>query len=836
MSKLRTQRLESPFCAIAFLCLAMSQGALEAVDLEAVQERFENASIRMDRRTETPTAITGIKYRPERLADLTTPLGEEAIDPFFRAFLEENRDVLGVEPAALQMVTKVLRRGTWYVKYQQLHRGVPIVDATVGMVGSEEGEILSYRASYRPDLEIEVKEKVSPDEAIAIVKESYGKDVQERLQVAKTEKVIVAVGEDDDAGYRLVWRISVTAPVDRVENDQVFIVDAQTGEIIDQYPSRFYGERAFGPVTGEIYPENPTDPVVDAPLPHESVDLEGFFWSATTVTDDSGEWSVAAPWWTWLFRGYDASYELIGPYAQVRDFDDSAFAGDIGCRVGIACDFNWTSPDLDHINVFSHINALHDWYLGRLSYPWENPWAGSPRFNAEVNHPFANAYAGDPMAFGTDDFARSSDVVYHECTHNVLYALFGGWIGFPAFFEESYAFDEGFGDYFASAITEDPLHGEGYGGTRTLDNDMQYPSKATYNLEGHSGGPIIAGAAWDLRLALQARLGDASGGELADNLVFDALIVMATMPRDYFFSDPRESNFLSALYLADDDNHDLLDGVPHFWEIQHTFSNHNLLQAQLEEGDSYDVSTNALGSVTGGDFYFHDGAFWSNNFGQRGVQDLGDIGAVALADVAIPGAGYTRQRVNAELGHTYVALAQAGEEGNHIVFRVTELNAARSEGCIEYLYRGPAGIRRPDLRVTSIQYQPRNPERGELVQFSFDVRNQDTGRAAQSRLSIEIDGDKQTELVVPELEPGDTHTATWQRRFLRVGRHELTATADVGNDVPESDENNNALSITFSISESSTVVCFTNDDCPGGTCCEPGTPESYCVQPPRVCK
>ena len=81
------------------------------------------------------------------------------------------------------------------------------------------------------------------------------------------------------------------------------------------------------------------------------------------------------------------------------------------------------------------------------------------------------------------------------------------------------------------------------------------------------------------------------------------------------------------------------------------------------------------------------GEFWANNLNQRGIKDLGNIGSADLAAVTIPTSGYTRFGVNAVTGHTYVSLAQQGETGSHIVFRVTDLRADKSTVTIQYFYR-----------------------------------------------------------------------------------------------------------------------------------------------------
>ena len=111
----------------------------------------------------------------------------------------------------------------------------------------------------------------------------------------------------------------------------------------------------------------------------------------------------------------------------------------------------------------------------------------------------------------------------------------------------------------------------------------------------------------------------------------------------------------------------------------------------LFDMDSYDFSTKTRGTLSGGDFYYSDasgvGSFYANNVGQSGLQDLGNVGSVALSEVQIPSGGYTRSGANAVVGHTYVSLAQAGEEGNYIVFRVISLMPDYSNVTIEYVYR-----------------------------------------------------------------------------------------------------------------------------------------------------
>lgn len=642
-------------------------------------------------RTKLPRRVLDINVTPRQLRETKQALTEKNAEAVFKGFLAEHSQFFRVQPEQLRMTLAARRNGTWYVRFQQYYKGVPVHQATIGLTATKDGMIKTYGSSYHPDIDVDTVPKIALARAVEIAKTTYDSAVRERLKEKQGSLLIYPEEKKERVTFHLAWKFLLSAARPDPEVEKYFIVSATDGAILKSYPARFPGAEARGRMQGQIFPANPTDTVTTASFSREHVDLssQGWGWHKRLTTDQKGDFRTQLPWWYVFLSRYDAASRLRGPYVTVQDSGGNDYVHTQRCRKNTACDHTWTAADLDHVSVFYHMNLIREWYKTRFNHEWSNAWDNSSQFHAEVNHPFNNAYAGDPIQFGTDNFARSSDVVYHECTHNVLYAMFGDWIGFPNTHDESYAFDEGFADYFSCSLTEDPRHGEGYGSTRTLNNDNQYDGKAIYNLEGHSGGVIIAGAAWDFRARMISRRGAAAGSLYADNAVFDALRHMSTMPRDYYFSDPQESNFLTSLYVADDDNNNLTDGTPNFHDIHRSFAGHGLLQATLRNGNSYDVSANAIGSYTGGDFYFHGGSFWANNVGQRGVIDLGDIGAVSLDAVSIPLAGYTRFGLAAAVNHTYVSLAHQGEEGSYVVFRVTSFDSASNEAVIRYVHRTP---------------------------------------------------------------------------------------------------------------------------------------------------
>ncbi|TFH46098.1 MAG: hypothetical protein E4G94_03190, partial [ANME-2 cluster archaeon] len=569
------------------------------------------------------------------------------------------------------------------VKYGQYYKGIPVYNAIVSLDSSENGKVSSYTANYQPDIKVPTEPKVNLEEAVDTAKKIYPKKDSQRLNKKDSILIIYLEKAEGKIIHHLAWKFLLAGEQPDPEIEKYFIVDAIDGKIIRSYTARFPGAQVTGTVLGEIYPANPTDPVSTVPIRNEYVDIDN---AGKTNTNNSGSYAKKVPWyWLFLFPRR-ANFRLEGPYVRVQNNNGADYSETRDCDTDSPCDLTWTAADRDHINVFYHMNLFHDWLEDELGYSWVN-MNGTSRFNARVNYDFANAYAGDPMTFGINNYARSSDVIYHECTHNILCYEYGDYIGWPDSTSEAYAMDEGFADYFACSFTNDSRQGEGCSANpRNLQNTRQYPGKSSYNIEGHTGGMIIAGAAWDLRQRLISIHG-APGARIADELILEAHQILSAYPRDYFFSDPHESNLLTALYKAVDIENNLLNGFPYFNDIQQAFHAHTLLQGVLDDGDSFDFSTNTLGSFTGGDLYYYQGKFWANNLNQKGVTDLGNIGNADLATVNIPNSGFTRFGIAAAADHTYISIAQEGETASYIAFRVTAISVDKSKVTIRYLYR-----------------------------------------------------------------------------------------------------------------------------------------------------
>jgi len=649
----------------------------------------EHTKTTLDKRTRIPKSVTEIGVFPLILKKGKIPITEKNIEKVFKSFLTDEQDFFKIVPTDLKLISKSKVGSKWLAKFQQLYQGIPVYKSTVGLTATEEGKMDSISSNFHPRIDVPTQPKINLTKVVQIAKETYKEpDVIRNLKKEDTIKIIFPKKTSKEVTYHLAWKFRMTAGRAYPESEKYFIIDAIDGTILLSYTARFPGVRISGRVMGEVYDvDEVATPETDRALQNEYVHIR---WSGRAQTDDDGRYSLRLSWLSRFIRFFTKRYRvrfvLEGNYVRVEEFNGPGYEERRRFSNRTNCDFTWRDPDRDHINVFYHMNLFREWLKSQVGYSWINGWDGTRQFKAEVNRPaYNNAMSGNPMNFGNDPWARSSDIIYHECTHNVLYAIYGDWIGWPVDDEEGYSMDEGFADYFSCSFTNDSSQGEGaMTVARDLDNTRNYPSKNTYNIEGHTGGMIIGGAAWDLRSTLIARFGAANGAKLADNMLFDAHQILANQSRDYYFSDPQESNLLTCLYNTD-------DGQSHIQEIRAAFWNHNLLQAVLFDGNSYDFSANVVSMFSGGDLYYYQGQFWANNYQQRGVIDLGDIGAVTLDAVVIPNTGYNRFGVDAVVDHTYVSMAQVGEETNFIAFRVTEMSADSSEVTIEYFYHSKVG-------------------------------------------------------------------------------------------------------------------------------------------------
>ena len=268
-----------------------------------------------------------------------------------------------------------------------------------------------------------------------------------------------------------------------------------------------------GSVTGAFFPEHPNDPTTTTGFATKDITLyneAGSVVARRTTTNGSYSFTGLAP------GAYIVRIPLQSSWTQPRNGGGNTIWQDRSVYVGSATvqvNQSWGAGNAQ--NVKYHVDRAHTF------------WTSDPFFFSEMNYQMrahvdqgagVNGRAdGTNLFFGTQDingdgigeqFARSSDVVYHEYAHNSIYHIYDDFIcvGCPAIPRNDTelmrrAMDEGFADYFAATLNEDPRIGEQVAlpSSRNVNNNTRtyVPYSSTFQDPYWNGG-VIGGACWDL--------------------------------------------------------------------------------------------------------------------------------------------------------------------------------------------------------------------------------------------------------------------------------------------------------------------------------------------------
>ncbi|MCX6124634.1 MAG: hypothetical protein NTV34_07775 [Proteobacteria bacterium] len=133
------------------------------------------------------------------------------------------------------------------------------------------------------------------------------------------------------------------------------------------------------------------------------------------------------------------------------------------------------------------------------------------------------------------------------------------------------ALSEGYGDALALYMTGDPKIGVDFfpiehKPVRNLSIVKVFPTDVVK--DPHKTGLIVAGAWYDLYVALIAKLGDSDAKDVMGKFLFKGIYEFAKM-----------SDVYRATVALDDDNGNLADGTPNLCLINKAFMTHGLAEA-----------------------------------------------------------------------------------------------------------------------------------------------------------------------------------------------------------------------------------------------------------------
>lgn len=120
----------------------------------------------------------------------------------------------------------------------------------------------------------------------------------------------------------------------------------------------------------------------------------------------------------------------------------------------------------------------------------------------------------------------------------------------------------------------------------------------------------------------------------------------------------------------------------------------------------------------------------------------------------------------------------------------------------------------PDLVVSVLDHSPADPNIIDNITITAIVENIGDAPATTSTLELDVDGDITT-YELPPLDPAETHQVQRQVVLGASGSYTVNATADLNDDVNESDEGNNTATDTIEVSDMPDLIVSSLDHSPG---------------------
>ena len=475
------------------------------------------------------------------------------------SFLADHLDVLRVERADLVAAGRqpVMSGKFTAIYYRQTYKGVPVEDTNLTLLVRNDGNELVLAVADLVEIveEIAVRPEVTAEQAVANV-DAVLQPVP--MTYSRPELVVYRGAERPTLAWKFVADNGLLAdPVIRI-----YYVDALTGREV-AWKSGIYYVDVSGNVRGMATPGTAPDQTGNGPALRALEDLRVTITNtgASAFTDPNGDYTVPNSG----SGAVNVRAEVLGRFVDVNNqagADLSVTQSVVPPGPGnFILNQAPTQLNTSQINALVHTDIVHDFVVDLdPNYPVIPGW----RIPANVNiASTCNAfYDGSSINFyraggGCPNTAYSS-VIYHEYGHGIVDK------GHPAATGD---YHEGMADATSALLLDDPclgldFSGLGTGCLRNAVNVVQYPCTG----EAHSCGRVISGAFWDTKVAFQRDFGPQEI-EVIRELWLASILLRPTR------IDPGIT--VDVLTLDDDDNN-INNGTPHYFQIAEGFGNHNL--------------------------------------------------------------------------------------------------------------------------------------------------------------------------------------------------------------------------------------------------------------------
>jgi len=206
---------------------------------------------------------------PEALVGAKTARYPGAPSEAAFAFLNDNKDLLKVDPGQLRPVSSRTFMGVTHLQYDQVYNSVPVEFAYVRVHVNSSGEVTGYQAKFEPGIDVPLTPALPAASAESVVLSALGFSAR-----ITGSSLVLFPDPASDGALKLAWKVRARAE-GTASGVWVCYVSAADGTLLFRYNDLRYAcapgnAVTTGTVNAAIYPISPVPTAVPSDIPPDS--------------------------------------------------------------------------------------------------------------------------------------------------------------------------------------------------------------------------------------------------------------------------------------------------------------------------------------------------------------------------------------------------------------------------------------------------------------------------------------------------------------------------------------------------------------------------------------
>jgi hypothetical protein len=578
-------------CLVASTVLAQEQSTNQRFSSESAFQKFEQDQggdwiVKWHPATGTPGTIYGTGLKIDDWRENTL---EEARRHAHQLQVDQKK-LLGLGTSSFQEVIAARMGRSWSFTYDQFFRGIPVIEGrldvrinmagVIAMIGSRAWPIPDNFNTI-PTINAQIAQATA---WTALGGEPNGNAPPPRLVIWGD------INSPQLAPFSLAWEV----PVHEVNAGDTgkfgrYLIDAQTSRVLHYQSDKHdcgLGGCKTKPTASEV--DGPSVTLIEAatvveksatpilttvtvmawtrtgadalsalqniPFPGLEVSVPGV---GTQITDNLGEIEIN------INTPVTISISGLNGRHHATVSGASQPSGSVTVQPGVNATIQLLSASASsaqaaHTTASYWTDRSNEWARSILGNTSQMNLADNIGINVNVNNTCNATYGGNNtnyyQAGGGCSNTAFSTVVAHEWGHG-LDDRYGGISNSVA-----EGLSEGWGDIIGMYQVDSPILGSGFqsagAGIRNGNNSRTWPYNS--GTSPHGAGEVWMGWAWRFREALRASVGTSAAIQISENVVLGSIVADATT----------RVNAVLEVFIADDDDGNLLNGTPHYNELE----------------------------------------------------------------------------------------------------------------------------------------------------------------------------------------------------------------------------------------------------------------------------